>query len=308
MKTVTLTLSVAYDIHCYTDELFVGSENLIEQRCKDPGGKGINISAALVPFGGSVACVLLPREGRGEFEAALKERGIVPRVYLGEGRIRENITLHHKDGSETRISFKPSQQRQEQLDLLTEDLGRLLSPGDILALAGSVPPGLDVEGLARFMAGERERGVITLIDSKSFSANAIRIAKPYLIKPNGEEILELCSEVGIDTHNSTENMVKELSEALGCGILHTRGGDTAYLCLAGRIWRAEPPSVVAISTVGAGDSTLAGYIYAKSREYREELCLRCAMAFGAAACLTAGTKPPSPRDIEKLLGDGEITV
>jgi fructose-1-phosphate kinase PfkB-like protein len=71
---------------------------------------------------------------------------------------------------------------------------------------------------------------------------------------------------------------------------------------------AKPPKVQAISTVGAGDSMIAGFLAAYSWGETLEKCLKRAVAYGTAACLTEGTLPPKPADVEQIYNQVEVTA
>ena len=84
------------------------------------------------------------------------------------------------------------------------------------------------------------------------------------------------------------------------------GDKGAILVNDGVVTIAVPPSIVALSTVGAGDSTIAGFISAYSSGESTERCLARAVAYGTAACLTRGTTPPKASDVEEIIGEVEI--
>ena len=86
------------------------------------------------------------------------------------------------------------------------------------------------------------------------------------------------------------------------------GGDGAILASDGKLWRAKNPKIDAISTIGAGDSSIAGFITAFSRNASKADCLREAVTYGTAACLTEGTNPPRPDDIREIHEKVTVTV
>ena len=60
------------------------------------------------------------------------------------------------------------------------------------------------------------------------------------------------------------------------------------------------PSISPISTIGAGDSMIAGFIAGYVQGFNKKECLKNAVAFGTAACLTEGTAPPSYEDVQRI--------
>ena len=106
MKIITITLSPAFDLHCYSENFKPFSENLCEINSYDAGGKGINISRALTANGiQNTAFSVLGEENADTFMTLLKSENIDCKYIIAKGRIRENITLHTPSKPETRISF-----------------------------------------------------------------------------------------------------------------------------------------------------------------------------------------------------------
>ena len=139
-----------------------------------------------------------------------------------------------------------------------------------------------------------------MIDSRSFSLDDLRELRPFLIKPNQEEISEyLCRE--IDSFDE----ISEVAMALHSGgienVMISLGGDGAMLACDEGVFVATPPRIDALSTIGAGDSAIAGFLAASKSGKSAPECLCNAVSFGSAACLTEGTKPPRPKDISDLL-------
>ncbi len=287
----TLTLSPVFDVHVNIPELRIGRENLAVSRICEVGGKGINISRVLLTAGvDHNAIVALPRDGGEEFLAALRAVGIEPKTIECDGRIRENITVH-TSSEETRISFKGFTADAS----LLSSAEALIPDGDTVTFSGSLPEGISRADTEAFLTRLRERGARLVIDSKSVTLDMIRRVKPWLIKPNAEECEEyfgaldergLCAVAGeLHTHG-IENVMISL------------GGDGAILASLGKVYRAHVPKIEPLSTVGAGDSTIAGFIAAQNKSPDERL--RLAVSFGSAACLVSGTKPPKMDEVKRI--------
>ena len=67
------------------------------------------------------------------------------------------------------------------------------------------------------------------------------------------------------------------------------------------VFTASAPKVRVCSTVGAGDSSIAGFLAAEAARLPAQERLATAVAYGSAACMTMGTRPPEPSDIARLL-------
>ena len=301
MKIFTLTLSPAFDLHCSAEALSVGHENLVRLIRREVGGKGVNISRALkVSKVEALSVVLLGEENASEFEEALNCDGLSYMPLRVSGRIRENITIHLPDGEETRISFEGFRADPTVLDAILEILGKEELDGSIVTFTGRAPDGIDLSIIKGFIRTLKEIGARVVIDSRSFSLGDLSDCAPYLIKPNAEEItlytgreirsLEEAAEAAVDIRRlGIEN------------VMITLGSDGAVLATAEGVVGAIPPRVTALSTIGAGDSSIAGFLSAISDGLSEIEALRYAVAYGTAACLTEGTLPPLADDIRKIL-------
>ena len=127
--------------------------------------------------------------------------------------------------------------------------------------------------------------------------------KPDLLKPNAEELAELAAAAGFATVSTAEELEADPEAAAaaaaavvrsGVGaVLATLGSKGAVLVTADGAWLATHPPVTAVSTVGAGDSSLAGYLLAASQGAAPADCLRQAVAHGAAAASLPGSTVPA---------------
>ena len=123
--------------------------------------------------------------------------------------------------------------------------------------------------------------------------------RPFLIKPNEEEIFEL---FGLNYAGFDEAV--SLAEKLHtCGVenvMLTFGGEGAMLINEDGMLRAHAPKITPVSTIGAGDSAIAGFLAIAASGGSRKDALVSAIAYGTAACLTEGTKPPRKEIIEEI--------
>ena len=300
MKIVTLTLNPAFDLHCFSKNFKPFYENLADITDFEAGGKGINIARALTVNGiKQTSVVLLGDENGASFENALKKDGI---DYIGitvEGRIRENITIHTDNADETRISFRGFSADKKILKLIEDKLSDLTC-GDIVTLTGRNPDGMDIADVKEFVKNLQNRGIRIVIDSRSFALNDILEVKPWLIKPNQEEISEYLGRT-VNSFEDIKSAAEELHKKGIENVMISLGGKGAYLLCDDGEFMADAPKIDAVSTIGAGDSSIAGFIAAKKSGKTASECLKTAVAYGTAACLSTGTRPPLEKDIKKFL-------
>lgn len=301
MKIVTLTLCAAFDIHASAASVYPNRENAVRMSGYDAGGKGVNISRALCRFGVDNTAVVAVGEDNGdEYVKILENENICLQTVKIPGRIRENITIHTDDGKETRISFSGDDAPRDLLKRLSEITDAICDNDTVLTFCGRLPSGVSVEDAKTYIKKLEARGVRVVIDSKSFSLSDIVELRPFLIKPNEEEIYEYTKSDVSDIDLLMDTAIKLNGSGIE-NVMISLGARGALLCTGGKVYFSHAPSVEAVSTIGAGDSSIAGFLYALSEKKPPEECLKLAVAFGSAACLTAGTNPPDPDDINNLI-------
>ena len=302
MQIITLTLAPAYDIHCQCDTFCAEQENLAHILSHDAGGKGVNISRALTAYGiRNTAIVLVGRENGNPFLSAIEGEGIDNIPLTVDGRIRENITLHQKGHKETRISFPGFSASPEILDKV-ENLVLDLAEGlpTIVTLTGRLPDGIPMARVKTMLARFKEKDIRFVVDSRSFTLTDLIEVKPYLIKPNEEEIVTYMHREVSSIEDALAS-ARELHETGIANVMISMGGQGAVLVSDEGEYAKVAPKITPVSTIGAGDSSIAGFLTALALGEREESALRYAVAFGSAACLTEGTSAPLVENIEQFL-------
>ncbi|MBQ8448234.1 MAG: 1-phosphofructokinase family hexose kinase [Clostridia bacterium] len=297
MKILTLTLNPAFDIHCGVKKFLPERENYMRSYRRHIGGKGVNISRALHENGvESTAFVVLGKQNCADFERELSSCGIsyVP-VYV-DGRIRENITIHPEDAPETRISFEGCRVSKETAAEIFGMMLPLCDENTVFTFNGRMPAGLAVRDIAPFLEKVKESGAHLAIDSGTFTMEDFAAVKPWLIKPNQEEISR-CVGREIKTLAEALAAAREI-RALGIeNVMVSMGGAGAVLASPEGDFTVAVPEIEVISTIGAGDSSVAGFCAAFAEGKTMLECLINAVSYGSAACLTAGTNPPKREDV-----------
>ena len=305
MKIYTITLNPAYDVHAYAEHFAPFHENLANVTSREAGGKGVNLSRALQSGGTeNTAVVVLGKDNCAEFKAELSCADLQTILLEKPGRIRENLTLHCADQPETRISFSGFPVEDSLLDEVYALLD--VDADTVITFTGRVASGMSMDKVKAFLKGLQKKGAKIVLDSKSFSLADVFEVRPWLIKPNQEEISEY---LGCEI-NSIAQAVEKAKIFADHGVTHVMvslGEQGALLLHSGNCYIATPPAVDAISTIGAGDSSLAGFIAAAQKGENAADCLKTAVAYGTAACLTAGSLPPRREALEKIYQQVSVT-
>jgi 1-phosphofructokinase len=278
---------------------------------QESGGKGVNVSRALVASGLKTVAVL-PGAEADPVLTGLRDTD-VPFAALPIGEpLRSNVALTEPGGVTTKINEPGpalSEDQQEALISLLLDHARGAA---WVVLAGSLPPGVPADFYATVTRRLRslfdgEAAPRVAVDSSgeplAAAVSGDTSGKPDLLKPNAEELVELAAAAGFATNKSAEELEADPEAAAaaasavvrsGVGaVLATLGSKGAVLVTADGAWLATHPPVTAVSTVGAGDSSLAGYLLASSQGAAPVDCLRQAVAHGAAAASLPGSTVPA---------------
>jgi 1-phosphofructokinase len=278
---------------------------------EDAGGKGINV-ARVVAAAGVDTVAVLPLADDDPFGAALRSSHVSARVVDVEGHVRANVTITDPAGVTTKLNLPGAMLSAGDVAELIAAVVAESEGADWLVLAGSLPPGAG-EGLyVDITRAVRERwgagAPRVAVDTSGPALRAVvEDAAPDLIKPNDEELAELAGvqlESGADLAAAVLPVARALVPAKVAAALVTLGADGAVLVDADGAWRATPPRIRVVSTVGAGDSSLAGYLLADVAGDGPADRLRRSVQYGAAAASLPGTQAPTPDDLPA----GEVVV
>jgi 1-phosphofructokinase len=267
------------------------------------GGKGVNISRACVAAD-IPSIAVLPAAKDDPFVLELLAAGIDCRPVPHEGDLRVNITITEPDGTTTKLNSPGPQATPALLDELTTALVRRATEADWIVLAGSLPPGAPAEWYAELVTSLRAAGARVAVDTSDAPlkalVDALPTSAPHLMKPNGEELASFTGHRGDELEADPAAAAAAATELVGQGVetvLVTLGPHGAVLVDRAGAWYATPPPVTVVSTVGAGDSSLFGYLLGDVTGRTPDQRLALAVAYGSAAAGLPGTTIPHPRQV-----------
>ena len=299
MKIITITLNPAFDLHIFMSSFALNMENYATEALKHAGGKGINISRALNNFGvQNTAYMVLGRDNADEFLSYLERDNLNCKYVLTDGRIRENITIHANE-KETRISFEGFELKKDLLNDLSDLVKNDADADCLVTFTGRLPRGITTEDAKKFLTEIKKTGAKLIVDCNSFSKEDLSEIKPFLIKPNQEEINQLIGReiVGKEAVLKSAAYLKSLGVQ---NVMVTLGKDGLVFVGEDGTYDVKVPTINPVSTIGAGDSLIAGFVSALVSKKDITDTLKWAAASGSAACLSAGTNPPKAEDMSLL--------
>jgi 1-phosphofructokinase len=270
----------------------------------EPGGKGVNVARAVAAAGVDVVCVF-PAASGDPFVGLAHGLGLRLATVPVSAPVRTNYTLTEPDGTTTKLN-----ESGHPLDEASRDaLARLLHERSIgaawVALSGSLPPGTPDGWYADLVRSLRDTGARVAVDTSEERLAALLAAgpdaAPDLLKPNLEELAQVTGvdEAALaDDPDAVLAAVARLHDHGVREVLLTLGADGAMLSTDDGVWTARPPAVTVRSTVGAGDSSLAGYLLAALAGAPAEERLRTAVAYGAASASLPGSAVPTPAQVD----------
>ena len=302
---ITLTANPSHDRTVTLPDVLVrGSVQRASSVISQAGGKGVNISRASVAAG-VPSIAVLPARKDDPFVLELLTAGIDCRPVTHPGDLRVNITITEPDGTTTKLNSPGPAMTATTQAALTEALHRRAKPGDWVVLAGSLPPGAPAGWYAELVLALRDTGARVAVDTSEAPLVALveRLpdCAPHLMKPNGHELASFAGGDGdaleadpLAAARAASTLVKQGVET----VLATLGGHGAVLVTAEGAWHAAPPPTEVVSTVGAGDSSLFGYLLGAIEQRDPAQRLALAVAYGSAAAGLPGTTIPQPHQVD----------
>jgi 6-phosphofructokinase 2 len=297
----TVTLNPSLDKTVTVEELVVDEANRWTSLRRDPGGKGINVSRVIHELGGETIAYGFIGGFDGEaLKHLLRQQGVPFDLTPIKGEIRSNFIITDlKTRRQTRIDAPGPNISRDELRKLIDKITRIKTKPDFLVLAGSVPPGVPADIYRQLIEKAKESGIKTVLDSDNKWLKEGIKAKPNVIKPNVHEAEELL-EVQLRDEVAIIEAVKALvSKGIEVATI-SRGKDGLIVATKEKVLKVTSPQVEVRSTVGAGDSAVAGLVLKLSQRYGIEEASQWAAAAGTAATLTPGTELCRREDVERL--------
>jgi 6-phosphofructokinase 2 len=295
----TITLNPALDRTIWLDELKVDDTNRITKEEKYAGGKGIDVSRVLINFGvPSVALGFVGGFAGLEIEGLLINEGVNFDFVKISEETRTNIIINTNE-KQIIISAKGPTIPPFELTKLMDKVNNLDNPSYVV-ISGSLPEGLKPAVYSKIIDIAKSRSATVVLDTDGEALKFNISHKPHIIKPNRHELSRVIGR----SLESVEDVVIAAKEVNRMGIeivLVSMGKDGIVYVSQNKVMHATPPTVKVINTIGAGDSSVAGFIYAKHMGFSEEDALKYAVAAGTATTLKPGTALATLEDALKIV-------
>ncbi len=302
-RIITVSLNPAMDVTLWVRTLDFTEPNKTSDEKVYAGGKAVNISRVLASYGyeGCRCLGVAGSDNLQTFSTLLREDGVDFDFIQIPGSVRENLTLVIPDKRVLKVNRAgcpvPARAMHELKDKILSEIdgaGRCL-----LVFAGSLPPGITVEGYKSFILSLKRENVEVALDTAVFKLEDMQEIQPFLIKPNLPEFRAMCG-----TDLRTEQSIIKFARVLAGSVTHvlvSLGGKGLLYVGSGGGTRVIPTPVEVRSTIGAGDTTLASFVYALEQGRDPKDAALFAAAAGTASVTLDGTAVVSGSLVEATI-------
>ncbi|WP_392553261.1 1-phosphofructokinase [Orbus wheelerorum] len=300
-KIATFTLNPAYDLVGFCPKIELGDVNLVKTTGLLPAGKGINVAKVLCDLGDKLTVGgFLGKANYDGFESLFTELKLDNKFRLVEGRTRINVKVTEKNSDVTDLNFSGFSVNTNDWQQFVEQSIKWLSDFDMVVISGSLPEGISLDDFSDWLEKVKSICPKIVFDSSRAALTAGLKAKPWLIKPNDKE-LEMLVGHALPTIKDIKDAAMSLVEQGIDNVIISLGSKGALWVTKHESWLAKPPKCEVISTVGAGDSMVAGLVHGLLSNYSIKDTLVFASAIAALSVSQPGVGVPDKAKLNSIL-------
>ncbi|OAN17744.1 1-phosphofructokinase [Photobacterium jeanii] len=297
LKVVTVTLNPALDLTGSLSELQAGTVNLINKGSLHPAGKGVNVAKVLSDLGAEVTVTgLLGADNQEPFCQLFESLGVNDEFVRVAGASRINVKLVEASDRVTDINFPGVTVSEQDIARFEQKLFELAEHHQVFVIAGSLPQGLSPDQCAIWIKALNQAGKQVFFDSSKAALAAGLQASPWLVKPNDEELSDWAGKA-LTSPLELMTTAQQLAEQDITNVVVSLGKD-GVMWLNHEGWlAAKPPKMEVVSTVGAGDTLVAGMCWGHLNQFNKRDTLEFATALSALAVNQVGV---GVEDLERV--------
>jgi 6-phosphofructokinase 2 len=298
---LTLTVNPALDVYSRVEKMNPNDKLRCEKAKTDAGGGGINVTRVIKRLGGNSTAIYTKGGFTGDiFENLLNQESVLQDPVGIRNDLRQNFAITERSTGELyRFGFPGPEIFETEYEEILNKIAHY-KKAEFLVGSGSLAPGIPDDFYARVAAKAKKNGTRFVLDTSGAAYSGVLEEGAYLLKPNKAELEDL---VGVSAKN-----VEELKELL-LGVLNkydvkilvlSMGAEGALLAYKGKVRHFPAPVVEHVSSIGAGDSMVAGMVYSLSQGKTVENSVRYGIACGSATIKSPGTELLKKEDVEPL--------
>lgn len=288
MSIYTCTMNLAIDLFIETDEMHPFMVNRTKEDDIQANGKGVNVSLVLKMLDFPSTALGFSAGFTGKYiEDYLQQKQIQTDFIEVPGMTRINVfTQVNQTGEEYKLVNQGPEIPQTAVHNFLNQI-RVLQAEDYLCVSGSLPRGLSPKVLIEISRICQEKGIHLIIDSSDQEAMDCLPYRPFLLKPNEEE---LSSWFGRKMVTDEDYFVygQRLVELGAENVLLSLGEKGAILFTKDRVFRGNSPKGKVVNTACAGDTMLGAFLAGYMNRRPLDETLRKSIAAGSSTAFRKG--------------------
>ncbi len=306
---LTVTLNPCVDFLLRVEKFTPNDTNRVLACEKDAGGKGLNTSRVFAHLGGvTIATGFLGGPTAAFIRHVMDLEGVLDGFVQVKGETRTNFSVEDdSDLPPTTINQRGPTISADEWDRLVGKIDTLAPKANWVSFGGSLPPGVEKDAFYKLAQIAKKHGRKVVLDADGAVLSEGLKANPDFIKPNSAEAARLLSRA-IESDEDVITATKELYERIGGEnryVVISRGAKGAVMTCQSGTYLGLSPHVHPKSTIGSGDSMIAGVLWALEEGKLDDEALCWGLAAGAATALTDGTAIGDKATVERLLPEAK---
>ena len=301
-KILTITFNPSIDKSTTIPHLLPEKKLRCTEPVFEPGGGGLNVSRAIKKIGGQSTAIFTAGGHTGQFlENLVAAEGVRALAIPVEDYTRENLIVVDKSSNQQYRFGMPGPELKEAewqacLEILNKE-----EEVEFIVASGSLPPGVPLDIYGRIAAIAHQKGAKLIVDTSGDALKHAVNEGVYLLKPNLGELSSLAGKAEIHAE-SVDDVAQEIIARGKCDVIVVSMGPSgAILVTRDEVFQVVPPAIRQRSTVGAGDSMVAGMVHCLATGGSLQDALKMGVACGTAATMNPGTELCRKEDVDKLL-------
>ncbi len=279
---LTVTLNPTVDKVYFVDEFKMGEVHRVSKVAISAGGKGLNVARVAKELGEEVTSMGFVGGAAGQFvKSETKKLGIIADYTQIIGETRTNVNISNRAGiSGELLESGPEVSAAEQKKFI-EQYKEKIKDSNIVCISGSLPRGVLPEFYCELVRIAKSQNKCVIVDTSGDTVKEVIKEKPFMIKPNSDEIENLLGYAPKDNNDIKNALLFLKNEGISLPLV-TLGKDGAAALIEDKFYRFSPPDVSVKNAVGSGDSTVAGIAVGLARGYALIDAVRLGVASGTA--------------------------
>lgn len=309
LRIATVTLNPAFDLVGRVPRIELGEVNTVETLGLYPAGKGINVAKVLADLGLCLSVSgFLGQDNQGDFVQTFQQNGIDDQFYRIAGKTRINVKITETAADVTDLNFLGFEVCTSDWVKFTALSQRWHEQFDLVAVCGSLPRGVSPNQFADWLQSLKAQGLKVVLDSSNAALTAGLKTQPWLVKPNRRE-LEVWANRTLATMDEIILAAQQLSAEGIENVVISMGEQGSIWLNREGVLQAQPPRCEnVVSTVGAGDSMVAGLIYGLAQGWSKADTLRFASGTSALAVSQSNVGISDKQALAEIMEKVQLTA